>query len=119
MTISVHHFSCTFIYVHIGNDVTLVAVSRMVDIALEAAKMLQIEKGISCEVINLRTLRPLDQDAITSSVMKTHYLVTVDGGWPQYGVGSEIAATVLESECAPYLYDAHTVRSLKACIPSV
>ncbi len=72
----------------------------MVGVALEAAEQLQKERGVSCEVINLRSLRPLDREAIIASVMKTHYVVTVEGGWPQYGVGSEIAASVMESKCA-------------------
>ena len=50
------------------------------------------------EVINLRSIRPLDIDTIVKSVKKTNHLVTVEGGWPQFGVGSEIAAQVLESE---------------------
>lgn len=65
---------------------------------MEAAEQLQTERGVNCEVINLRSLRPLDRDAIVASVMKTHYLVTVEGGWPQYGVGAEIAASVMESK---------------------
>ncbi len=77
---------------------TLVAISRTVGVALEAAEQLQRERGVSCEVINLRSLRPLDREAIVASVMKTHYLVSVDEGWPQYGVGSEIATSVVESE---------------------
>ena len=80
-----------------GSDVTLVAVSRMVGVSLEAAALLE-EKGVSAEVINLRSLRPLDRDAIIASAMKTHHVVSVEGGWPQYGVGSEIAAVLMESE---------------------
>lgn len=79
-----------------GTDVTLVAASRTVGIALEAAIQLQEEHGINAEVINLRTLRPLDREAIAQSVAKTHYLVTVEGGWPQFGVGSEVSASVVE-----------------------
>lgn len=80
-----------------GSDVTLVAVSRMVGVALEAAAQLE-GQGVSCEVLNLRSLRPLDHEAITSSAIKTHHVVSVEGGWPQYGVGSEIAAILMEGE---------------------
>ena len=62
---------------------TLVAVSRTVGVAMDTAKQLAEQHGVDAEVINLRTLRPLDRDAIFESVMKTHYLVTVEGGWPQ------------------------------------
>lgn len=57
-------------------------------------------KGISAEVINLLSLRPLDREAIIKSVTKTHHLVTVENGWPQSGVGAEIAAIVFECTCA-------------------
>ena len=77
---------------------TLVAVSRTVGEALEAARLLQEQHGINAEVINLRTLRPLDRETIAQSVAKTHYLVTVEGGWPQYGVGSEVSASVVEGK---------------------
>ncbi len=77
---------------------TLVGVSRTVGVALDAAKQLQEEYGVNAEVINLRSLRPLDREAIIQSVSKTHYLVTVEGGWPQYGVGSEVAASIVESK---------------------
>ena len=81
---------------HAGSDVTVVAHSRPVGISLEAAKILS-EKGISTEVINLRTIRPLDVETVIESVKKTHYLVTVEQGWPQFGLGSEISATMMES----------------------
>ena len=76
---------------------TIVAHSRPVGFALEAAKELA-GAGIEAEVINLRSIRPLDSAAIIKSVMKTNHLVTVEGGWPQFGVGAEIAASVVESE---------------------
>ena len=49
-------------------------------------------------MINLRTLRPLDEESIIKSVMKTHHLVTVEGGWPQNGIGAEVCARVIESK---------------------
>ena len=64
---------------------------------LEAAKQLE-GKGVSCEVINLRTIRPIDRATIIDSVKKTHYIITVEGGWPQGGIGAEVAASILESK---------------------
>merc|ERR1712195_324642 len=64
-----------------GTDVTLVAYSRWVGTALEAAAKMEAE-GISCEVLNLRSLRPLDKQAIIDSVKKTNRMITVEGGWP-------------------------------------
>lgn len=78
-----------------GADVTLVAFSKMVGYCLEAAEKLRAE-GIDAEVINLRSLRPLDRNALASSVRKTNRMVVVEEGWPQCGVGAEIAAVVNE-----------------------
>ena len=78
-----------------GTDVTITAFSRMVGFALEAAEKLA-EEGISAEVINLRTIRPLDTATIVNSVMKTNRIVSVEEGWPQSGIGSEIAAVMME-----------------------
>ncbi|XP_071784141.1 pyruvate dehydrogenase E1 component subunit beta, mitochondrial-like [Asterias amurensis] len=98
-----------------GTDVTLVAHSISVQRCLEAAKQLQTD-GISAEVINMRSIRPLDQDAIVNSVKKTNHLVSVEGGWPQFGVGAEILARMMESEAFDYL-DAPAVRVTGADIP--
>ncbi|CAL4867686.1 1-deoxy-D-xylulose-5-phosphate synthase [Asticcacaulis sp. MM231] len=76
-----------------GADVTIVAHSRMVGFALKAAEQLAAE-GIDVEVVNLRTLRPLDTDTVIASVKKTNRLVTVEEGWGPMGVGAEIAARV-------------------------
>ena len=76
-----------------GTDVTITAHSRMVKFALEAADILAGE-GISAEVIDLRTLRPLDTDTIVRSVMKTNRIVCAEEGWGRMGVGAEIAAVV-------------------------
>ncbi|MFC1673969.1 pyruvate dehydrogenase complex E1 component subunit beta [Pseudomonadota bacterium] len=78
-----------------GTDVTITAFSRMVGFALEAAELLAAE-GISAEVINLRTIRPLDTATLIASVQKTNRIVSVEEGWPQSGVGSEIAAVMME-----------------------
>ena len=76
-----------------GTDVTIVAYSRMTHVALEAAAALEKE-GISVEVVDLRSLRPLDEDTIVSSVKKTHRCVVVHEGWPYGGVGAEVCDRV-------------------------
>jgi pyruvate dehydrogenase E1 component beta subunit len=78
-----------------GEDVTIVAFSIMVDVALKAAELLD-QQGISAEVINLRSLRPLDTETIIASVKKTSRVVSVEEGWPFAGIGAEIAMQVTE-----------------------
>ncbi|MGA0607144.1 pyruvate dehydrogenase complex E1 component subunit beta [Phenylobacterium sp. VNQ135] len=78
-----------------GKDVTIVAYSRMVGLSLKAAEELAAE-GIEAEVIDLRTLRPLDHETVVESVKKTNRLVTVEEGWGPMGVGAEVAARVVE-----------------------
>ena len=78
-----------------GNDVTIVAFSIMVGKALEAAEKLA-EEGIDAEVINLRSIRPLDTETLVESVKKTNRIVSVEEGWPFAGIGSEIAAVMME-----------------------
>jgi len=78
-----------------GADVTLVAYSLMVGTALDAAEKLSAE-GIEAEVINLRSIRPLDTATIVESVKKTNRIVTVEEGWPFAGIGSEIASVMME-----------------------
>ncbi len=78
-----------------GNDVTLVAWSMGMSYALKAAEELAKE-NISAEVIDLRTLRPMDTEAIIASVKKTSRVVTVEEGWQQSGIGAEIAARIME-----------------------
>ena len=79
--------------VRAGKDVTLAAYSRMTYVALEAADALAKE-GVSAEVIDLRSLRPLDETTLVASVARTHRLVVVHEGWPYGGVGAEIADRV-------------------------
>ena len=90
-----------------GTDVTLVAFSIMVGMAMQAAEKLA-ELGISAEVINLRTLRPLDTETIAASVRKTNRLVTLEEGWPYAGIGAEVAMQIMET-CFDHL-DAPPVR---------
>jgi pyruvate dehydrogenase E1 component beta subunit len=78
-----------------GKHVTITAHSRMVGFALEAAEKLAAE-GIEAEVIDLRTLRPLDHETIVESVKKTNRLVSVEEGWGPYGVGAEVCQRVVE-----------------------
>jgi pyruvate dehydrogenase E1 component beta subunit len=97
-----------------GKDVTLTAFSLMVGKALAAADILA-EQGIEAEVIDLRTIRPLDKDTIIQSVMKTNKLVSIEEGWPFAGIGSEMAALLME-EAFDYL-DAPVVRVTGADVP--
>lgn len=78
-----------------GKDVTITAFSKMVGLSLEAAEILAKE-GISAEVINLLSIRPLDRPMINASVRKTNRLVTVEEGFPQHGVGAEICMSIIE-----------------------
>ena len=79
-----------------GLDVTLVSWSRGVAVALAAAAKLA-EQGIDAEVIDLRSLRPLDRETVLASVRRTHRIVSVEEGWPTGGMGSEIAASVVDA----------------------
>jgi pyruvate dehydrogenase E1 component beta subunit len=85
-----------------GADISLIAHSRMVNVALQAAQRLQEQEGVSAEVVDIRSLRPLDTEAIVNSVKKTNRAVTVEEGWRTYGVGGEIAALLLD-EAFDYL----------------
>ena len=97
-----------------GRNVTLVAYSIMVGVALKAAEELAAQ-GIEAEVINLRTLRPLDTATIVASVKKTSRVVSVEEGWPYAGIGSEICMTVVE-QCFDWL-DAPPVRVAGLDVP--
>jgi pyruvate dehydrogenase E1 component beta subunit len=117
-----------------GTDLTIVAHSKMVTHSLEAAEILEKEDGIKVEVINLRSIRPLDIETIMTSVKKTNHLVTCEGGFPgtlphhlipsllwrwltAFGVGSEIIAQVCESSAFDYL-DAPPERITGADVPT-
>jgi pyruvate dehydrogenase E1 component beta subunit len=97
-----------------GKHVTIVAFSIMVGVALKAAETLA-EQGIEAEVINLRSLRPLDTATIIESVKKTNRVVSVEEGWPFAGIGSEVAMQVVEN-CFDWL-DAPPVRVAGLDVP--
>jgi len=99
-----------------GSDVTLITFSKNVGLALEVASTMQETKGISVEVINLLSIRPLDRDTIIESAKKTGRVVTLEQGWPQCGVGAEISAVLMETEAFNYL-DAPMERVCGADIP--
>jgi pyruvate dehydrogenase E1 component beta subunit len=98
-----------------GKDVTIITFSRMVGFSLEAAAELAKE-GIDVEVINLRSIRPLDRDAIVESAKKTGRVVTVEEGWGQHGIGAEVAGVLMETDAFDYL-DAPMERVTGADIP--
>jgi pyruvate dehydrogenase E1 component beta subunit len=77
-----------------GSDVTIVGILRMVEVAMQAARTLSDEHGVEAEVIDPRTLRPLDLDTIVKSVQKTNRVVIVEEGWPHGGVGANLAALI-------------------------
>ena len=80
-----------------GSDVTLIAYGRQVNLCLRAANTLEEEDGVSAEVIDLRSIRPFDEETIVKSVEKTHRAVTVQEQWRWFGVASEVAAIIQES----------------------
>jgi 2-oxoisovalerate dehydrogenase E1 component len=98
-----------------GRDVTIVAYSRMLHLALRAAEVLAGE-GIECEVIDLRSLRPLDTDTVTASVRRTHRAVVVQEQWPLYGTAAEVASRICERDF-DYL-DAPVERVTGADVPA-
>ncbi len=100
--------------VRAGSDVTIVAHSIMVGRSLEAAEQLAGE-GIEAEVIDLRSIRPLDTATIVESVKKTNRLVSAEEGWPFAGIGAELAATMME-QAFDYL-DAPVARVCGADVP--
>ena len=97
-----------------GDDVTLVSFGMGMTYALEAAEKLAGE-GVNAEVIDLRTIRPLDMDTILASVQKTNRCVTIEEGWPQHGVGAELSAQIME-KAFDYL-DAPVVRVTGKDVP--
>ncbi|MBI3732236.1 MAG: alpha-ketoacid dehydrogenase subunit beta [Chloroflexi bacterium] len=97
-----------------GKDVTIIAWSRMVHVALQAAEILGRE-GISAEVVDLRTLRPLDMEPVIRSFMKTNHAIVVEEDWRTFGIGAEVAVQIYE-QAFGYL-DAPIVRCAGAEVP--
>jgi pyruvate dehydrogenase E1 component beta subunit len=98
-----------------GTDLTLIGYSRMAVVALEVARRLEKDQGISCEVIDVRSLRPLDRPTLIESVKKTSRCVVVEEDWYSYGVGAELVATIQEG-AFDYL-DAPIKRVAQAEVP--
>jgi pyruvate dehydrogenase E1 component beta subunit len=98
-----------------GTDVTIIGISRMAQIAEKAAEILAADEEIEAEVIDPRTLRPLDLDTILESVRKTNRCVIVEEGWPHGGVGANLAALIQE-QAFDYL-DAPIQRVTGADVP--
>jgi len=86
-----------------GSDLTIISHASTVEKAMEAAAILKAENGINCEVINLRTLRPLDTTTIKNSIRKTNRVVCIEEGWPQCGIGSELCALAMDADVFDYL----------------
>jgi pyruvate dehydrogenase E1 component beta subunit len=84
-----------------GNDVTIVTYSKMLDISMKAADQLE-QEDIDVEIIDLRTLRPLDLQPVYESFKKTNRAVIVEEGWRSYGIGAEVASRIAE-DCFDYL----------------
>jgi pyruvate/2-oxoglutarate/acetoin dehydrogenase E1 component len=97
-----------------GNDVTLISYSASLFKALDAAETLA-QDGIDVEVIDLRTLRPLDEDTFLTSVAKTHRAVIIDEGWRSGSISAEISARIMEK--AFYHLDAPVERICAAEVP--
>jgi pyruvate dehydrogenase E1 component beta subunit len=98
-----------------GDDVTIIGISRMAETALKAAETLASEHEVEAEVIDPRTLRPLDMDTILESVRKTNRVIIVEEGWPHGGVGANLAALIQE-QAFDYL-DAPVGRVTGADVP--
>ncbi|MDR0695225.1 MAG: pyruvate dehydrogenase complex E1 component subunit beta [Holosporales bacterium] len=98
-----------------GTDVTITAFSISVERALAAADILQADAGISVEVLNLVSLRPIDKQAIVASIKKTGRILSVEEGWPVCGIGSEIV-TIAVADAFDYL-DCEPIRISSADVP--
>ncbi|KAG5366307.1 Pyruvate dehydrogenase E1 component subunit beta [Yarrowia sp. B02] len=100
-----------------GKDITLVGHSRNVETALKAADLLKKHHNVDAEVINLRTVKPLDTETIFNSIKKTNRLVSVEAGFPAFGMGSELCGVVNDSWAWDYL-DAPIQRVTGAEVPT-
>ncbi len=79
-----------------GKDITIVTYSKMLDVSMKAADQLSKDAGIEAEIVDLRSLRPLDMDPVLESFKKTNRAVIVEEGWKSYGVGAEVSARIYE-----------------------
>jgi pyruvate dehydrogenase E1 component beta subunit len=79
-----------------GKDVTIVTYSKMLDVSMKAAEQLSKDAGIEAEIIDLRSLRPLDMEPVLESFKKTNRAVIVEEGWKSYGVGAEVQSRIYE-----------------------
>ena len=100
---------------HAGTDITIVATSQMVIEAKKAIKALEAI-GVSAELIDLRTLNPIDAETLAASVSKTGRLVVADGDWRSCGVSAEVVATAFE--CAGNVFKASPIRVTWPSVPS-
>src|SRR2546427_194188 len=98
-----------------GRDVTFVCHSKTVAVALKAAEQLAEREGISAEVLDLRSLRPLDEEAIVGSVARTNRAVVIEEGWPHAGVGAQVV-DIIQREAFDQL-DAPVLRVTQADVP--
>jgi pyruvate dehydrogenase E1 component beta subunit len=89
-----------------GKDLTVISYSRMAAVALDVARRMEQENGLSIEVVDVRSLRPLDKETLVNSVKKTNRAIVFEEDWRSFGVGAEIAATVQEEA-----FDAQTLRA--------
>ena len=103
--------------VHAGDDVTLIAVSAGVPLAIQAASILQAEHGISAEVVDLRTLSPLDVSTLATSVGRTGRAVVIDESPPRCSIASEVAAVVTEAVFAELRGPVRRVTSVASPVP--
>ncbi|KAK4521628.1 uncharacterized protein ATC70_004158 [Mucor velutinosus] len=99
-----------------GKDITIVSHSRTVGFAMKAADLLA-KNGISAEVINLRSIKPLDTETIFNSIKKTNHIISVENAWAAFGVGSEISAQIMESDAFWHL-DSPMSRVTGADVPT-
>jgi pyruvate dehydrogenase E1 component beta subunit len=97
-----------------GSDVSIITHGKMIHVALQAAAMLE-KDGVSADVLDLRTLRPLDTDAILATVAKTNRVVLLEEGWPYGGITATVAAMIQE-EAFDHL-DAPILRVTQADVP--
>src|SRR5574339_931811 len=98
-----------------GKDVTIVTYSKMLDVSMKAAEQLSKDAGIEVEIVDLRSLRPLDMEPVLESFKKTNRAVIVEEGWKSYGVGSEVVSRIYE-QAFDYI-DAPIVRVAQKEVP--